>query len=343
MSNKVMHHHNNLVSSSKVVMAYQRICPFLHSTPLMESTLLNRFLQHRVLFKQDLSQKTGSFKVRGVLNALLSLKEKNHLPQSVVAYSSGNHAQAVSWACTELSIPCTIYMPAVTSEIKIQATLSYGGKVVLTSTRQEAEDLCIEASKKEGVLLLTPYGREDVLIGQGTFSYEALSEIPEVDSIFTTVGGGGLCAGTWLTCQEMSLPIPIYGCEALKANKASRSLQGGSIFRFPELQQTIADGARPLSVAQETWPYIQKLKGIIECEEEEIIYWTQWLMHLLKITCEPTAALAMAGGYQWLMNQNTPSTILILLSGGNISSDMYKMIWRKNYLDILPTITPITI
>lgn len=318
-----------------IATAHRRIAPYAQRTPLRESPRLNMWLGHEVVFKVEAMQRCGAFKFRGAMNALLALKEQGNLPREVVAFSSGNHAQAVAEAGRLLGVPTTIFMPSFTSRIKQQATRAYGGKVILTASRQEAESRA-EAMAAEGAFLLPPYDHDEVIAGQGTACYEALQDGAHPDAVFATCGGGGLLSGTFLAAKLLAPEVPVFGAEPMQANDAAQSFRAGKIVRFKESPDTIADGARALAVSERTFHYISQLQDIIEVEEENILYWTQWLSHLLKIAVEPTSALAMAAASQWLSGQKEKRRVLVILSGGNISPEAYRAIWARDLLEKIP-------
>lgn len=325
---------NKSISPISIAQAHARIAPYLHRTPLLESHLLNEWLGgHRLVFKLECFQKTGAFKARGALNTLLQLKEQGILPRHVVAFSSGNHAQAVAYASALLGVKATILLPSFTSKVKQQATASYGAEVVLTATRQEAEGLAQDYIAK-GACFIHPYDNENVIAGQGTACYEALQDCDvEPDAIFAPCGGGGLLSGTFLAGQLLKPHIPVYGAEPVCANDAAQSLRKGEIVAFSTSPDTIADGVRTLAVSERTFHYLKQLAGIIEVEEQDILHWTAWLMHLLKAVVEPTSAVAMAGAAAWLKTQAEPKTVLVILSGGNLSPETQQAIWQANALD----------
>lgn len=319
-----------------VLHAYNRIEKYVHRTPLLKSHLLDELLCAHIYFKFEGAQKVGVFKARGALNALLSLQEKNQLPKEVVAYSSGNHAQAVAWAAQQLKIKAVIFIPAFASSLKIAATKSYGAEVILTQERQQAEDLAHEKAKT--AFLLPPYDHDDVIAGQGTAVLEAWMDEGGFDGVFVPCGGGGLVSGSYLATRLFSSSAQVYGCEPEIADDASISYATGIIKRFEKTPMTIADGARTLGVSDRTFQYIQKLDGFYEISEEEIIYWTQWLTHILKINIEPTSALGMAAAYKWIKSGNYNKKILIVLSGGNIDAETHCKIWAKSYLEDVPSV-----
>lgn len=326
------------MKSNAVSQAYNRIKHRIHKTPLLRSHFLKTALNCDIYFKFEGAQKIGAFKARGALNTLLHLKEKNELPQEVVAFSSGNHAQAVAWASQYLGIKATLIMPSFVPPIKIAATKSYGAEVVVTRERQEAEDLAYKKSKT--CFLLPPYDHDDVIAGQGTAALEAWVSEGGFDAVFAPCGGGGLISGSYLATRLFSEEACVYACEPLIANDAAESYRTGVIKRFETTPMTLAEGTRTLGISERTFQYIKRLQGFYEISEEEIIYWTQWLTHLLKISLEPTGALGMAGAYQWIKSGHSHKKILIIISGGNIDPNTSPKIWEKHYLDSIPNADP---
>jgi threonine dehydratase len=311
-----------------VVRAAHRIDGRVRRTPLAGSATLDAFLGHRVRFKCECLQKVGAFKARGALNALLARAERGEPVGRVVAFSSGNHAQAVAWAARLLGVRATIVMPANVSEVKRIATAAYGAEVVLAPDRVAAE---AEAARRaaRGATLIPPFDDDDVLAGQGTACLEALQDGAVPDAIFVPCGGGGLLSGTYLAARGTAL---VYGAEPVAANDAARSYRDGHIFRFESAPVTVADGVQTLSLSERTFAHVRRTAGIYEIPEDDIAYWTQWLTHLLKLTVEPTAALGMAAAHRWLSARPAPSTALVILSGGNLSAATRARVWDRERL-----------
>ncbi len=318
--------------------AYNRIKDDINRTPIKTSALLDKWLGHEIIFKVEGFQKGGSFKTRGALNTLLWLKEQNQLPKKVVGFSSGNHAQAVAIAARKLGVEATLFLPSFTSRIKQQAAKSYGAEIILTETRQEAERRAKEMVISDGAYYLPPYDHDKVIAGQGTSAYEAYKDGISPDAVFATCGGGGWLSGTLLATKLLSPKTKVFGAEPLNANDAARSYKSGEIFAFENSPYTIADGARALSVSERTFHYIKQVDGFYEIADEDIIYWTQWLNHVLKVSVEPTSATAMAGAFQWLKTQDKKRQVLVLLSGGNIAPEYQLKIWANDYLEKVPSL-----
>lgn len=319
-----------------IEIAFNRVSPYLHETPILQSETLNDMLGGQIYFKVDSLQKTGAFKVRGVLNHLLELKEQNKLPTKVVAYSTGNHGIGLAYAAKILNFHARIYLPQNTSQVKQQAAKYYGAEVIYTVTRQEAEDRA-KFDISEGFYYLHPSDSESTIAGAGTICFEALKQLNfKPDAIFASCGGGGLLSGAYLAKEFLSPESALIGCEPVLADDAYRSLKEREIQRFTTAPDTIADGLRTLSLSSRTFTYLQKLDDFNLASEYEIFYWTAWLIHLLKVACEPSCALNMVGVKNWLKNNPSKQKLLVLISGGNIDPTLYRELWKENYLLLEP-------
>ncbi|MDA0967326.1 MAG: serine/threonine dehydratase [Proteobacteria bacterium] len=328
---------NQLMNPKVISDAYNRIKSYIHQTPILQSGHLNDWLGHEISFKVEGLQKIGAFKIRGALNTILSLKEENNLPKEIVTFSSGNHAQAVALAGSLFGIKVTVFMTEAASKIKKQATEGYGANVIITKTRAEAEHRTLEV-KENGAYFIHPFDDDRIIAGQGTACFEALSSGLEPDAIFATCGGGGWLSGSYLAKELLKPDAKVFAGEPANANDATRSYNSGKIFKYEDSPKTLADGATSLCVSERTFQYLQKLDGFFEATEQEIIYWTQWLTHLLKVSVEPTSAVAMAATYKWLENQDKKQKVLILLSGGNVSPESQRIVWQENCLCNVPKI-----
>ncbi|SHG16618.1 serine/threonine dehydratase [Flagellimonas flava] len=315
-----------------------RISGFINKTPLLSSSLLNQWLGHEIFFKAECFQKIGAFKARGGCNTLAWLTENGKKPGHIVANSSGNHAQAVAYASNKFGVPATIFMPEYSSKVKIQATRSYGAQVVLSKTRDITDEKVREAAQKEGTYWIPPYNHEQVICGQGTAAYEALCDLDDMDAVFAPCGGGGLLSGTLIAARGLSPQTKVMGVEPLRANDAAESLRKGSVQRLANVPDTLADGAMTMAVGDITFEYLKQLDGFYEIDEDRMVYWTQWLTHLLKCTIEPTSAMSMEGVVQWLKGQNPGKRVLVVISGGNIDQPTRSKIWESNYLDQSPSL-----
>ncbi|WP_420933910.1 serine/threonine dehydratase [Alteromonas sp. A081] len=312
--------------------ASTRINEVVKRTPIVESTLLNTWMGHRILFKAECLQTIGAFKIRGAMNFLAKLKEEGRLPSQVVANSSGNHAQAVAYAAAHFGIKATIFASENISPIKAAATKSYGAELKLFATRPEADIAVKEAAEGADTVWIPPFNHEDIIAGQGTAALEALEDAGSVDAVFAPCGGGGLLAGTLLATRALQPNALVIGAEPIEANDASMSLQAGEIVALEHTPVTLADGAATPSVGDVTFELLQQLDDFYEVDELQIAYWTQWLHHLLKLHIEPTCAMTMAAVASWAANTPPGKTALVMLSGGNISQASMAAIWEQDFL-----------
>ncbi|MDO6818798.1 serine/threonine dehydratase [Zobellia sp. 1_MG-2023] len=318
--------------------ARKRIDNYVLQTPIFTSSLLNDWLGHEIYFKAECLQKIGAFKARGACNTIAWLVENNKRPKHIIANSSGNHSQAVAWAARQFNIPATIYMPVYASKIKIQATQSYGAKVALCENRNIADESVLSASKEEGTYWIPPYNHNQVIAGQGTAVCEALEQVSGIDAVFAPCGGGGLLSGTVIATNALSPKTKVFGVEPLNANDAAESLRANQIQRLQATPDTLADGAMTMAVGDITFEYLKRLDGMYEVAEAKLIYWTQWLTHLLKLHVEPTSAMAMEGVVQWIKNSPNKKRVMVILSGGNIDHTNQLKIWHTNHLDTRPSL-----
>ncbi len=327
-----------MISFQAVSNAYNRIQQRIHHTPMVTSQQLNDWLGHNIVFKAECLQKVGAFKARGGCNAVAHLIEQGQRPERIIAQSSGNHAQAVAWAARQYQIPATIYMPETASRIKMQATRSYGAEVVTKPTRKEIDDAVAEAANQSGTVWIPPFNHQDVIAGQGTAALEVFDKSKDIDAIFAPCGGGGLLSGTFIATRQLSPKTKVFGVEPLLGNDAAQSLRAKSIVALDQAPETLADGARTLSVGDLTFHFLQQLDGFYEADEDAIIYWTQWLTHLLKLTVEPTSAMTMFGVIRWLKTQTRRQKVVVMLSGGNLDASSRQKLWQADHLSHLPSL-----
>jgi threonine dehydratase len=302
-----------------VLKASSRINKHIVKTPIIRNEVLNKTLGADIFFKCETFQKTSSFKARGVFNAILTYQEKyKKFPEKIVAVSSGNHAQAISFVAKLFGLEALIYMDKNASKKKVDATKSNDAKVVICETRREANFLSLQKIS-DGYFFIHPSGNNDVMAGQGTACLEALQEVEKIDAIFAPIGSGGLVSGCYLASLGYEKKADVFACEPLNSNDAAISFREGKIFEFEESQKTIADGANPLMVPAICFYYLKKIAGVFEISEEEIIFWQKKFFDEAKIVIEPTSALVLGGINQFIRKNPSRknSKILAIISGGN--------------------------
>jgi threonine dehydratase len=239
--------------------------------------------------------------------------------------------------------------------VKRTLAASFGAEVILHENRRTAEVACLKQAESDECVLIPPFDHNDVIAGQGTAALELLEEVPDLDAIIAPVGGGGLLSGTLITTRARSPKTAVLGAEPLLGNDASRTLQRvwaleaqgypsqsvidkDCIIRLKETPKTLADGAATLAVSLRTLQYLKQIDApIFEITERQICYWTQWLSHTLKLHIEPTSAMGMAGMARWLLKQNEPKRVAVILSGGNIDPEKVVKLWTHN--DIMEAVT----
>ena len=329
-----------MITFNDVQQAHKRIKKYINETPVLSSTLLNRWLGHDIYFKAECLQKIGAFKARGGCNAVQVIKAQYPNLKRVVANSSGNHAQSVAWAATQFGVPATIYMPSYASAVKIQATRDYGAEVVLLDTRQEVDAAVAAASQEQGVYWIPPFNHEAVIAGQATAAMEALQQLEQqtTDAVFAPCGGGGLISGSLVATRALQPQAQVVAVEPMAGDDAYQSYHAGKIMRLPDSPETLADGAMTLSVGELTFEHIKQLDDFKVVKEVPMAYWTQWLQHLLKMHIEPTSAMVMDGVCQWLRDQDKAQKVLVLLSGGNVDAVTMQKIWQTDYLTQEPNL-----
>ena len=296
--------------------SHKRIKKYIHNTPVLTSQLIDKRVGSKLFFKCENFQKAGSFKIRGALNAILSLPKKDQL-NGVVTHSSGNFAQALSLAAAKLEIQAFIVMPSSAPQVKKNAVEEYNGQIIECEPTLEAR---IKAAKKieqtHGATFIHPSNNKNVILGQGSAGIEMLEEHPDLDLIFCPVGGGGLISGTAIAAHFFGNKCRVVGGEPTAVNDAFRSLESGKI-ESNITTNTVADGLKT-QLGNHTFPIIQEyVQEIICVEENEIIEAMKLIWERLKIISEPSAAVALAAlikNKQAFQNQN----IGIIVSGGNV-------------------------
>jgi threonine dehydratase len=300
-----------------VAAAAQALRGVARRTPVLTSRQADAACEARLYFKCENFQRAGAFKFRGAFNALSRLagERRRH---GVVAYSSGNHAQAVALAAQLLEMPAVIVMPADAAPAKLAATREYGAEVVLYD--RYAEDRAAIAQRlvsERGATLVPPFDHPDVIAGQGTVAMELFEETGPLDHLFVCVGGGGLLAGCAIVAAELSPGCRVYGVEPEAGNDAQQSLRSGAIVRIP-VPQTIADGAQTPAVGELTFPITQRLvSDIVTVSDDQLRAQMRFFAERMKIVVEPTGCLAAAAVMNRVVDVRG-ARVGVVVSGGNV-------------------------
>ncbi|NYT85340.1 threo-3-hydroxy-L-aspartate ammonia-lyase [Pollutimonas harenae] len=309
-------------SYEDVVQASKRLEGIAHRTPVMTSSSLDDRLGAQVFFKCENLQRIGAFKFRGGYNALAKLDDAQR-KAGVIAFSSGNHAQAVALSARLLGIQATIVMPHDAPAAKIAATRGYGARVVgYDRQTQDREEVARELMEAQGLTLIPPFNHPDVIAGQGTAVKELLEETGGLDALFVPMGGGGLLSGSLLAAHAISPDCAVYGVEPEAGNDGQQSFRKGEVVRI-QPPDSIADGALTLALGSLTFPIIrQYARDILTVSDEHLVQAQRFFAERMKIVVEPTGCLGAAAAF----NQIVPvkgKRIGVLLSGGNVDLSAY--------------------
>lgn len=304
------------ITKEQIEQAHERIKPFIHHTPVLTSTYINSIAGAELFFKCENFQKIGAFKIRGGMNAVLSLP-KDQLANGIATHSSGNHAQAIAYAAREVGTKAYIVMPNTSPKVKVDAVKGYGADITFCEPNQQARENALqEIVDRTGAEFIHPYNDERVITGQATCAKELLEEIPALDVIFAPVGGGGLLSGTALSANYFSVATKVYAGEPEGAADAVLSFKSGQIESAPYIN-TIADGLLT-KLGDKTFPIIQQyVTDIFTVSEEEIISSLQLVYERMKIIVEPSCVVPLAA---LLKNkeQFAGKRVGIILTGGNV-------------------------
>jgi threonine dehydratase len=307
---------------SSVRDAAARLQGVAHCTPVLTSRSLNKRYSAEFFFKCENFQRMGAFKFRGGYNALACIPESERAA-GVIAYSSGNHAQAVALSAQMLGMPAVIVMPEDAPSSKLAATQGYGAEVVLYDRyTQDRSAISLGIAKERGARLIPPYDHPDVIAGQGTASLELFEQVPDLDMLFICLGGGGLLAGGLLAAQGVNPSCEVYGVEPEAGNDGQQSFRKGEIVSIPT-PKTIADGAQTQFLGELTFPIIKSYaRDILSVSDKDLIQVMRFFFERMKIVVEPTGCLSLAGALG-LGDNLKGKRVGVLISGGNVDAERF--------------------
>jgi threonine dehydratase len=305
------------VTYEDILSAVEQIAGSAHRTPVATSHLLDEACGNRMYLKCENLQRMGAFKFRGAYNAIsrLSAAEKE---RGVIAYSSGNHAQAVALVSQILGLRATIVMPENAPRLKLEATRDYGAHVMLydpaTSSREE---IARRLAAEHGYAVIPPYDHPHIIAGQGTAAFELLQEIGPLDYLFVPCGGGGLLSGSAIAARGLAPDCQVIGVEPAAGDDATRSFLSGTLHTVHN-PHTIADGARTPSLGQYTFPLVREyVSDMMVVSDKDLVRTMQFVWTRLKLIVEPTGVLGLAA----ILNHRYPvenKRVGVILSGGNV-------------------------
>ncbi len=313
----------SLPTYAGVERAARTLAGVAHRTPVLTSNSLNRALGAQIFFKCEPMQRTGAFKFRGAYNALANLSP--HQRQAgVVAYSSGNHAQAIAAAGQLLGIATTIVMPHDAPAAKRAATESYGATIVSYDRYTESrEAIADDLARKQGLSVIAPFNHPDVICGQGTAGKELFEDVGPLDALLVCLGGGGLLSGCALAASVLSAQCRVYGVEPEAGDDVRQSLRAGEIVKI-DPPKSIADGAVTQAPGDLTFALMQQLvTDVLTVTDAQLVLAMRWFAQRLKLMVEPTGCLAAAAVLQQVYAVEPGSRVGVIVSGGNVDLASY--------------------
>lgn len=297
--------------------ARTRISGAAHRTPVLTSRTADAKTGAKIFFKAENLQRAGAFKFRGAFNAIAAL-EPDVRQRGIVAYSSGNHAQAIAYAASLQGVPSTIVVPKDAPEIKVAATRGYGAEIVFYDRyTEDREKISLGLARERGATLIPPYDHPDVIAGQGTAVLELMEDVGAIDVLVVPLGGGGLLAGSALSARALSPSCRIVGVEPEAGNDAQLSLRKGEIVHIP-VPKSIADGALVTHIGAHNFPILSRdVSDIVTVSDAQLVETMRFFAERMKIVVEPTGCLAAAAVLQGEL-ACSGKRVGIVLSGGNV-------------------------
>ena len=304
-----------MVTFDDIAAAHERIKGAARRTPVLTSKQADELIGAQLFFKCENLQRMGAFKFRGAYNALARLSSSER-KQGVLAFSSGNHAQAVALAGKLLGIKTLIVMPENAPPVKLAATKGYGAEVVTYKKDEERETVAARIAKERGMVVVPPFNHPHIVAGQGTAAKELIEETGPLDMLVVPCGGAGLLSGCAVAARHLAPKCHIVGVEPAKGDDVTQSFKAGKIVTIP-VPDTIADGARTTAPGDITFAHVQRyVNEMTTVTDEELLKAMFWLWERMKIVVEPTGAL----GFSALMSKklNGEGKVGVILSGGNV-------------------------
>jgi threonine dehydratase len=309
------------VTFEDIQAASERIRPIAKRTPVTRSRGFDAATGVTAFFKCENMQTGGAFKIRGAANFLRSIP-KADLPRGVVAFSSGNHAQAVAIAARDLGVKATLVMPTDAPKLKLAATRAQGAEIVIYDRfTEDRAAIGARISAETGATLVPPFDHPWIVAGQGTTALEFLEEVPDLDAIVVPIGGGGLMSGCSIVARHLRPEMHVFGVEPETANDAALSLAAGKRIEIAP-PDTIADGLRVPQLGELTFSIIQKnVERVLLVSDDEIREAVKWLLLRMKILVEPSGAATAAAALSKKLPEGL-KRVGIVLSGGNVDFEV---------------------
>ena len=318
-----------LPTFADVERARERLRGHAHRTPVMTSRTLDELVGAQVFLKCENLQRMGAFKFRGAYNALSALPDAVRA-KGVVAYSSGNHAQAVALSARLLGMPATIVMPSNAPKAKLDATEGYGARVVRYDPAEDRREVVAQQIVTEtGATLIPPFDHPDVIAGQGTAAAELIEDVGPLDALLVCCGGGGLLTGSAIAAHAMSPGCTVIGVEPELGDDMTRTYQTKAPQRLTAVPDTIADGARTMGPGVLTLPLLlQHVDGMVTVSDLDLVHAVRFAMLRMKLVIEPSGALGLAAMMSG--KANVTGRVGIIVSGGNVDAEMLRWILMED-------------
>ena len=300
--------------------ARERITPRIHRTPVVTSLQFNEVAGKEVFFKCENLQRAGAFKIRGATNKIRSLSD-DEKRRGIVAFSSGNHAQAVALAGREAGVRVLVAMPEDAPKAKVAATRDYGAEIIFYDRHKEdRQKFALDLAERERLVMVPPYDDYLILAGQATCGIELLEEVPDLDCVLTPCSGGGLFAGVATAARTINSRIRCFPVEPSSADDTRQSFLKGERVAIPP-PPTIADGLRVQIPGELTFPIVQQLaEDVLTVTDEEIIETLRFVLTRMKLLVE-TSGIAAAAAVMFGKLPADTKRVGVVLSGGNIDLD----------------------
>ena len=305
-----------MVSFDDVARAHERIKGKAHRTPVLGSATVDALAGASVFFKCENLQRMGAFKFRGAYNALSQLPPEDRR-RGVIAFSSGNHAQAVALAGKLLGVATTIVMPAAAPKVKLDATRGYGANVVTYQRDEDREAVTERLAREKNLKIIPPFDHPHIVAGQGTAAKELFEDAGPLDYLLVPCGGGGLLSGSALAARGLAPKCRVIGVEPAAGDDATQSFKQKKLVKIG-VPDTIADGARTTSLGEVTFPIVRDyVSDMLTVSDDELLAAMFFLWERMKIVVEPTGALAACALLQKKLSAQG-ARVGVILSGGNV-------------------------
>jgi threonine dehydratase len=317
-----------MLTTDLIHAARERIAPLIHRTPVVTSRLFNEVAGKEVFFKCENLQRAGAFKIRGATNKIRSLSD-DEKSRGIVAFSSGNHAQAVALAGREAGVRVLVAMPDDAPKAKVAGTRDYGAEIIFYDRHKaDRETFALELAERERLVMVPPYDDYLILAGQATCGLELLEDVPELDCVLAPCSGGGLFAGVATAARTINPRIRCFPVEPSTADDTRQSFLKGDRVSIPP-PPTIADGLRVQIPGNLTFPIVQELaEDVLTVSDEEIVETLRFVLMRMKLLVEPSGIAAAAA----VMFKKLPTDVKrvgVILSGGNIDPDLLAKLLAK--------------